>query len=174
MGYAIVLIGVNTAIFLLGALIHGSTYVGINPQDQWPAVQILQVISVVPMCLISMRLLLLTEDPRKWSQDLLPNWIAGTGFLLAAYAFFALVIFNEGGQPAILFDGTLVLEGKSQHIIRILTQAEYDHLRISGQRVFSAFFLLISWISVGLAVMRLRLLARKPRPGLQPEPLVTR
>jgi len=172
MNSAILLIAVNAFVFLVNLVLHGSSYTGVNAQDDWPAVLVLDVIALIALAAYTFLRLVRTADPRTWTEDLIPQQIGAFGGMLFVYAavlFFILLVNEKSGQPAIV-DGSFALVSKSHQVIRFLTADEWTRMRRDEIRFFSSFLLLLSWTSLGMAVVRLRLLARQPRREPQPEP----
>ena len=133
---------------IASAMAHLSTFVGINPEREFPAIWILHVLIIViwiPVIVLFGRSQTKNEPKDTWTAVTgnAPRWmkvLAGTLFAYAFFNFFfTIFVLNEGGVPSIVH-GQKVIHDHG-NIIRVLTDEEYEKHRAYSVRTSSGHWM---------------------------------
>jgi hypothetical protein len=159
---------VAAAFLIVTATVHVSTFLPIDPMDEWPGVMFLHVAMFLPFG--AALWYASRAGGEKKSLDPIvhsaPRWMQGLTVGLFAYAIFNFGMFltlSEGGGPTVR-DGKYLLTSHGR-VIRELTEAEYHRQRAYEVRGFSGH-----WMVFASASLMLLVGATRGGPGAEWEP----
>jgi hypothetical protein len=151
--------GVAAVLLVVTAGAHASTFLGIDPMEQWPGVMFLHL-AIFPV--FGAALYYATRAVRG-SKNLDPVFngaprglrgVAGGLFVYALVNFGLFMVLNEGGQPHFR-DGKYVLTSHGK-VIRELTEAEFHRHQAYVVRGFSGHWMFFAAGSLTLLVGAVR------------------
>lgn len=138
---------------------HASTFLGVNPNRQFPATWLLHLgifVVFVPAVIASIMMARGASKNEWWQRvkRFAPAWLQGLVGLFFAYAFFnfffSLLYLNEGGVPG-KKEGDLVLHSHGK-VIRKLTPDEFEKHEAYVVRGFSGHWMLFYSVSLMILV----------------------
>jgi len=134
--------------FILSVIVHGLTFLGVDPQQDFRFVWLLHIgifVVWIPAVIISKKDgTLKGDDFWRIATQGWPRWMKVLPGILFGYIlfnfFFSLFVLNEGGNPSVI-NGEKVLHSHGR-IIRKLTDQEYHLHKAYLVRGFSGHWLL--------------------------------
>jgi hypothetical protein len=147
----------------LSVAVHASTFVGVNPNRQFPASWLLHpgiFVVFIPALIAASRMAKGASKQEGWQRvkQFAPGWLQGLVGVLFAYAlfnfFFNVVYLREGGTPGEI-DGELVLHSHGR-VLRKLTRDEFERHEAYVVRGFSGHWMLFYGAALLILVARER------------------
>jgi len=133
------------AVFIASFAAHISTFLGIDPMEQFPHVMLIHILIFPPFIAAVFSLSKMQASERH-----IPRWMKVCGAIVGVYAIVTCVLFvilGEGGGPHEL-NGKFVLMDHGM-IVRELTRDEFHRQQAYVVRFFSAGWMLFSSIALG-------------------------
>ncbi len=155
--------GLACVAFVASVLVHGATFVGVNPSSALPAawaLHLLVFVVWVPVVLLCHKAVKRKDRRRFWRVVTrhAPAWMKVLSVACLVYAgfnfFYTGLVLNEGGVPGVI-EGQRVLHSHGD-IIRTLTSAEYElHLAYMA-RMFSGHWMVFFAVAATVLTSRRR------------------
>jgi hypothetical protein len=156
------------AVLIVSLVVHASTFLGIDPMEEWPGVMFLHL-AIFPPFIAAILYADRIGGPKQGRQDRVassaPRWLqimTGVFFVYAFVNFAIFLVLVEGGGPHER-DGKYFLTSHGT-VLRELSEAEYHQQRAYVVRGFSGHWMLFSGASLMIlvGVVRLRRSTRAP------------
>jgi len=151
--------------FAISALVHFSTYFGIDPSERFPYVWLMHLGALaifIPSIVIAFTMLPKDENGAIQTDGLAPKWmqwLTGVAGVLAVgnFALFIIVLLFWGSGAE--RNGQYVLMDVHNHIVRPINEADYHQYNANGVCFFSSFWLF--FYSLGMTVLASAIVCRR-------------